>query len=87
MAFFYITNISLDIVWGVTWWILKKTRNGVYTILYFNQKPVNKIRDSEYKILKELLEENKNQKEQIILLNEKFEIINDYLKKKQLIEC
>ena len=86
MSFFYITNISLDIIWGVTWWILKKTRNGVYTILYYKKEPVYKIKNNKDKILIELLEENKQQKQQIILLSEKIEIINDYFKKK-LIEC
>ena len=87
MSFFYITNISLDILWGITWWIFKKTQNGVYTILYFNKEPLHKIKDCEHKILKELLEENIKQQEQITILNEKIEVINDYFKKnKKLIE-
>ena len=38
MGFFYLTNVTLDILWGVTWWVLKKTRKGVYYVLYSDEK-------------------------------------------------
>jgi hypothetical protein len=83
MSLFYITNMTLDILWGVTWWMLKKTRNGVNKFVY--PKKITMV--SEKDRLLKLEEDNKTQKEQIVILRERIEIINDYLLKKKLIEC
>jgi len=77
MSLFYITNMTLDILWGVTWWVLKKTRNGVNKLVY--QKKITFV--PEKKRLLKLEEENKTQREQIVILREKIEIINNYLLK------
>ena len=34
MVFFYLTNISLEIIGGITWWVLYKTSSGIYYIVY-----------------------------------------------------
>jgi len=69
--------MTLDILWGVTWWVLKKTRNGVNKLVY--QKKITFV--PEKKRLLKLEEENKTQREQIVILREKIEIINNYLLK------
>lgn len=78
MTLFYITGMTLDILWGVTWWILKKTRNGVNKFVY--PKRITLI--SEKDRLLNLEKENKKQQEQIVVLREKINVINDYLLKK-----
>jgi len=70
--------MTLDILWGVTWWMLKKTRNGVNKFVY--PKKITMV--SQKKRLLKLEEDNKTQKEQIAVLRERMEIINDYLLKK-----
>ena len=78
MTLFYITGMTLDILWGVTWCILKKTRNGVNKFVY--PKRITLI--SEKDRLLNLEKENKKQQEQIVVLREKINVINDYLLKK-----
>ena len=78
MALFYITNMTLDIIWGVTWWMLKKTRNGVNRFIY--PKKITMI--SEKTRIATLEEKNKKQEMQINCLTDKIEIINNYLLKK-----
>ena len=78
MTLFYITGMTLDILWGVTWWILKKTRIGVNKFVY--PKRITLI--SEKDRLLNLEKENKKQQEQIVVLREKINVINDYLLKK-----
>tara|TARA_B110000211_G_scaffold197268_1_gene226686 strand:+ start:166 stop:387 length:222 start_codon:yes stop_codon:yes gene_type:complete len=70
--------MTLDILWGVTWWVLKKTRNGVNKLVY-QKKKITFV--PEKKRLLKLEEENKTQREQIVILREKIEIINNYLLK------
>ena len=78
MSLFYITNMTLDIVWGVTWWVLKKTRNGVNKFVY--RKKITMV--SEKTRIATLEEKNKQQEMQITFLTNKIEIINNYLLKK-----
>uniref|UniRef100_A0A6C0B416 Uncharacterized protein n=1 Tax=viral metagenome TaxID=1070528 RepID=A0A6C0B416_9ZZZZ len=78
MSLFYITNMTLDIVWGVTWWVLKKTRNGVNKFVY--PKKITMV--SEKTRIATLEEKNKQQEMQITFLTNKIEIINNYLLKK-----
>ena len=83
MSLFYITNITLDILWGVTCWMLKKTRNGVNTLVY--PKKITYV--SEKRRLLKLEEDNKTQEKEIIILRGEIKIIHNYLLKKGLIEC
>ena len=83
MSLFYITNITLDILWGVTCWMLKKTRNGVNTLVY--PKKITYV--SEKRRLLKLEEDNKTQEKEIIILRGDIKIIHNYLLKKGLIEC
>ena len=83
MSLFYITNITLDILWGVTCWMLKKTRNGVNTRVY--PKKITYV--SEKRRLLKLEEDNKTQEKEIIILRGEIKIIHNYLLKKGLIEC
>ena len=83
MSLFYVTNITLDILWGVTCWVLKKTRNGVNTLLYSKKVPLLTERTR----LLQLEECNRNQADEIVILRQKIEVINDYLLTKKLIEC
>ena len=78
MSLFYITNMTLDIVWGVTWWVLKKTRNGVNKFVY--PKKITMV--SEKTRIATLEEKNKQQEMQITFLTNKIEIINNYVLKK-----
>jgi len=70
--------MTLDIVWGVTWWVLKKTRNGVNKFVY--PKKITMV--SEKTRIATLEEKNKQQEMQITFLTNKIEIINNYLLKK-----
>lgn len=74
MALFYLTNMSLDILWGVTWWIIKKTRNGVNYIAF----PNNSKTTAHNRILR-LEDRNKKQEQEIVELKGKINIINTYL--------
>ena len=79
MGFFYLTNVTLDILWGVTWWVLKKTRKGVYYVLYSDEKKHLYIKHTQKKLLEDLKQQNEKQSEQIAILTNKIEIINDYI--------
>ena len=70
--------MTLDILWGVTWWMLKKTRNGVNKFVY--PKKITMV--SEKTRIATLEEKNKQQEMQITFLTNKIEIINNYLLKK-----
>ena len=74
MSLFYLTNMSLDILWGVTWWVLKKTRNGINYFVF-----PKTIKDKEKNRIVKLEEDNKRQRDEIVLLREKIEVINNYL--------
>ena len=87
MVFFYLTTISLEILFGATWWIVKKTTNGLYYLVYGNKnsKELRKLvlTDREIitnkELLDKLIESNKNQQIEIKKLNEKIELLSNYL--------
>tara|TARA_B110000971_G_scaffold67847_1_gene69570 strand:+ start:719 stop:970 length:252 start_codon:yes stop_codon:yes gene_type:complete len=81
MGFFYLTNITLDILWGVTWWVLKKTRKGVYYVLHSEQKTPVYLKNNPKKLLIDLKQQNERQSEQIAILTNKIELINNYITK------
>ena len=74
MIFFFLTNITLDIFWGVTYWIVKKTKNGVEYILYPNSQ--KKIKDNSEQLLLEIQKQNI----EIARLSNKIEAIDGYIK-------
>lgn len=38
---FYVTNLVLDIAYGTTYWVLKKTANGIYYLINGNNQNDN----------------------------------------------
>ncbi len=83
---FLLTTWTLDIIFGATWWVVSKTSNGIYYILYGrnnNGKIVELAKtdnESSKKIIEDLLEETKKQKEEIKKLNENISVLSDYMK-------
>ena len=39
---FYLSQYALDIIFGVSWWTIKKTTDGVYYLLYDDHTHKNK---------------------------------------------
>lgn len=83
MVLLYLTTITLDIVLGLTIWTVTKTYNGVYYIIYGDQKKIE-LSDSELKFNKEkidkLIEQNENQQIEIKKLTRDVNILTDYIK-------
>lgn len=48
--FFYLSQYALEIAFGVSWWIMRKTTNGVYYLLYQDNSS-EKIDDSYQPVL------------------------------------
>ena len=79
---FYLTNTVLDIIWGSTFWILKKTTSGVYYLVWGDDTPrlengendaiiITKEDIENDEKIQELLTNTTNQAEQIKLLTSK----------------
>ena len=83
MVLLYLTTITLDIVLGLTIWTVTKTYDGVYYIIYGDQKKIE-LSDSELKFNKEkidkLIEQNENQQIEIKKLTRDVNILTDYIK-------
>ncbi len=86
---FYITNITLDIIWGATWWVVKKTGNGIYYLVYgYSKEDPNKkyirLNTIELEKNKDLLDNVTNemaiQREEIRRLNDNIIVLTDYIK-------
>ncbi len=83
---FLLTTWTLDIIFGATWWVVSKTSNGIYYILYGRNNKGNIVElaktdnESSKKIIEDLLEETKKQKEEIKKLNENISVLSDYMK-------
>ena len=70
MVLFYLTNASLDIAFGLGWWVLKKATTGIYYtgkyMIYGEDDPLTKEKETneimmiEFKKLKDELELIKN---------------------------
>lgn len=73
-----ITAVRPDIVFGTAFWGLKKTCSGMYYILLGNNTS-NQV--DEKKILLELTNKANSQQEEINKLNEKINILSDYIEK------
>ena len=74
MGVFYITYITLDIIWGVGWWILKKTKTGVDSLISPKKTHLTGINGYSKEVY-DLLED---QKKQIVTLTTKIDIISNY---------
>lgn len=83
MVLLYLTTVTLDIVLGLTIWTITKTYNGVYYIIYGDQKKIELSKD-EINInktkLDELIEQNKTQQIEIKKLTDNINILSDYIK-------
>tara|TARA_B110000208_G_C11462771_1_gene319006 strand:+ start:50 stop:298 length:249 start_codon:yes stop_codon:yes gene_type:complete len=74
MGVFYMTYITLDIIWGVGWWILKKTKTGVDSLI--SPKKTHLTDRKDYS--KEVYDQLEDQKKQIVTLTTKIDIISNY---------
>ena len=83
MVLLYLTTVTLDIVLGLTIWTITKTYNGVYYIIYGDQKKIE-LSEDEVNInktkLDELIEQNKSQQIEIKKLTDNVNILSDYIK-------
>ena len=78
---FYITQATLEIVGGISWWMFSKTSNLIYTRIYPKKKLIasaTRLESESVEIelkqievyMKELISEVKNQNEEIKLLKQ-----------------
>jgi len=87
MAIFLLTNSVLDVIWGATWWTMKKTYNGIHYVIYGDPEEPNKIVISEEEVtqnkelLDKLLEKTEKQESEIKKLTDNIEILTNYMKK------
>lgn len=90
---FYLTNATLDIIWGTTWWIVKKTSGGIYYLVYGHSKedPHKKhirLNTTELEKNRDILDSVSNeiaiQREEIRRLNDSIVVLTDYIKKIEL---
>tara|TARA_B110000967_G_C18879807_1_gene560378 strand:+ start:52 stop:312 length:261 start_codon:yes stop_codon:yes gene_type:complete len=81
----YITTASLDILWGVTYWVIQKTGYGVKRLLYTPHHE-SMTRQYDRNLLLKLETETSNQKKELLLLNKKIQIMNDYIQRVELIK-
>ena len=94
MVFFYLAYFTLEALFGVAWWTIIKTKNGVYYIIYGKTPDKNQIdgkiqlSDKEINVNKELLEKliqtNETQQVEIKKLYEKIDVLTDYIKNQSI---
>ena len=85
--FFYLAYFTMEAVFGVAWWTIKKTSEGVYYILYGKSgneiQGKIKLSDKEIEYNKEVIQviikNNQTQQIEIKKLNEKIDILNNYI--------
>ena len=90
---FYLTNLFLDVVWGTTFWVIKKTSGGVYYLIWGNGT-TELHNEGEYEMIilskenieneeciNKLLEQTKLQGEQIKLLTDSIMNLKKVIKK------
>lgn len=73
MVLFYLTTMSLDLLWGLSYWIVGKTTNGIYRLV-FKKKDIDDKLD-------QLIAEKDIDRMEIARLNKKIEFLTDYLVK------
>ena len=90
---FYLTNLFLDVVWGTTFWVIKKTSGGMYYLIWGNG--TGQLRDEgecemiilskenieNDECISKLLEQTKLQGEQIKLLTDSIMSLKKEIKK------
>lgn len=67
---FYLTNATLDIVLGATWWVASKTTKGIYYLVFGDSTTSTPLNEKE--MLAKLLEETRIQREEIKKLHQDF---------------
>lgn len=80
---FYLTNVTLDVVMGATWWVVSKTASGLYYLAYGRkllEKTPKEQLDTQQVMLTQLIEQSKLQKEEILRLHEDIRVMTDYFK-------
>ena len=87
MVLFYLTNMTLDVALGVSWWIIYKTSAGIYYLIYGSNtnKIVKKQILSEEDIknnssLDKLIKLQESNQLEIKKLTSQINILNDYVK-------
>lgn len=80
---FYITNLVLDIAYGTTYWVLKKTANGIYYLINRNNDKANDKQMVLYQenIINDLYSKIKIQENKINKLKDNLEELKDLIKK------
>lgn len=84
MVLFYLTTASLEILSGVAWWVIMKTTNGLYYVVYGNKKgnELGKIELSSKENndqIEKLIKIQESNQLQINKLTESIEILNGYI--------
>jgi len=79
MAVFLFTNSILDIMLGATWWTMKKSYNGIYYIIYGEDK--NKDTDDNNTMITKLIETTEKQQIEIKKLSDNIKVLNTYIEK------
>ena len=77
---------SLDILWGVTYWVIQKTSSGVRRVLYKSPRLTHSTLECDRRLLLKLATETAQQKTELVLLNKKIQIMNDYIQQQGLIK-
>tara|TARA_B100000524_G_scaffold341765_1_gene236161 strand:- start:571 stop:849 length:279 start_codon:yes stop_codon:yes gene_type:complete len=84
MVFFYLTNISLEIIGGITWWVLYKTSSGIYYIVYGkNTKNIDYPDIHNNDMYEKLIKLQESNQLEIKKLTNEINIMNNYIQKIQ----
>ena len=67
---FYLSQYALDIMFGVSWWVVKKTTDGVYYLIYNNEKNKQDKFEEEYQPVLITKEDLDSEHKLDIILNE-----------------
>jgi len=70
---FLFTNIILDIAFGTAYWILKKTKNGIYYLVWKDKNP--KLLTYNKDIITNLIKKTQEQEQEINLLKKNLEFL------------
>ena len=77
--FFLFTNVILDIAYGTVYWMLKKTKDGIYYVVWKDNTP--KLITYDKNVIDNLIDKTKKQEDEIKQLKENlnklYKIINN----------
>lgn len=65
---FLFTNVILDITFGTIYWVLKKTKNGIYYMVWYDKTP--KLLKYDKNIIDNLIKKTKQQEDEIKILKD-----------------